>query len=229
MKKILVILFASGYFLFANTLPSSISTSVSNIKEGQIHVTANVPKGMSGIIIHNYGHGLSAITHTTISLGSGQASIQEYTTMQHENIPSIKTAVTVGDKVIFGNFYNNALLIAPNQNSYNQITKSFHKNWIHPDAFALAFMQNGESSLSLENLKAFSKLNQIGLILLVDKNKVLILDPMSKKFLGALNMQINQSNPISPFYARFNQMDVSTFGLSEKSYTPYFESIAGVK
>ena len=229
MKKILSILFTTGYFLFANALPSSITTSISNIENGQIHLATNVPKGMSGIIMHNYGHGLSAITHASISLGAGQASIQNYTTLSHENIPSIKTAVSIGDKVIFGNFYNNALVIAPNQNSYNQITKSFHKNWIHPDAFALDFMKNGESSLSLENLKTFSKLNQIGLVLLVDKDKVLILDPMSKQFVGALNIQTNQANPMSPFYARFNQMDVSLFGVSQNSYTPYFQSIAGLK
>lgn len=229
MRKILFIFFTTSYFLLANALPSTITTTVSKINNGTIHFSTNVQKGMSAIIIHNYGNGLKAITHSAVSLGNGQATVQDYTVMKHENIPSIKTAVHVGDKVVFGNFYDNALVIAPNQNSYSKITRSFKKTWTHPDAFALDFMKAGETSLSLENLEKFAKLNQIGLVLIVAQNKVLILDPISKKFLGALNIQTNKEKITAPFYARFEQMDVSTFGFSSKSYAPYFQSVAGLK
>ena len=230
MKKILFILLALSYTLFANALPSTISTTISAVtSNGQVQLSNNTPKGMSGIIIHNYGNGLSAITHAIISKGGNKASIIPYEAIPHENIPNIQTAVTKGDKVVFGNFYENALVIAPNRDVYRKITTTYKKTWIHPDAYALEFMNDGETQLNLDNIRKFAQLNQVGLVLIVDSTQLFILDPVSEQFLGTVPMQVNQANAMAPFYARFKQMDISVFGLSKKEYTPYFQSVAGLK
>ena len=229
MQKFLFILLALSYTLFANTLPSSISTTISSVtSNSQIQLSNTVPKGMSGIVIHNYGNGLLAITHATVSQGGGRATLLPYKTIPHKNIPNIQTEAKSGDKVVFGNFYNNALVIAPNRDVYRKITTTYKKTWIHPDAYALDFMKEDEIRLRLESLKKFAQLNQVGLVLIVTQTQLLILDPISKQFLGAIPMQVNQANAIAPFYARFRQMDTSVFGFSEKNYTPYFKSVAGL-
>jgi len=228
MKKILFILITT-YSLFADALPTTATTTVKSLSNGNIQLNSNVPSGMSGIIMHNYGNGLFAITHTSISLGEGKASVQSNEAIEHKNIPSIKTDVAVGDKVIFGNFYNNALVIAPNQVAYKQITQKFNRTWIHPDAFALDFMKDGETSMSMEALKHFAKKNQIGLVLVVASEKLLVIDPISKKIIGSTGLKTNPNSAMSPFYARFKQMNVSVFDFSDKQYTPYFQSMAGLK
>ncbi len=229
MKKIILTLLATSYLLVAQTLPNTITTTITNISNnGEIKLANSVPKGRSGLIIHNYGNNLSAITHATISNGS-TASVLPYQAILHENIPNVKTNVAVGDKVVFGNFYENALLIAPNQEVYKNITKTYRKTWIHPDRFALNLMKDEERSLTLENIKKFAQLNQIGLVLIVVPNRVLILDPISKNFLGAFALQTDRKNTMSPFYARFEQMDTSTFGFSKKDYPPYYQAVAGLK
>jgi len=230
MKKVLFIFTALSYALFADALPQRIDTTVSNITStGEIQLSSSVPKGMSGIVIHNYGNGLSAITHASISEGEGSASVAKYTATLHENIPTVQTKVTVGDKVIFGNFYNNVLLIAPNQTAYQQITKRFDRTWIHPDAYALEFMKEDESSLSANSLSTFAKKNQIGLVLIVSSNKLLVLDPISKQFIAETGLVTNPNSAITPFYARFKQSNISAFGFSEKNYLPYFKSVDGLK
>ena len=230
MQKILFILLAISYTLFANALPNSISTTISTVSSnGNIQLSGNIPKGMSGIVIHNYGNGLSAITHATISQGNSHASLIPYEAISHDNIPNIQTEAKAGDRVIFGNFYNNALVIAPNRDIYRKITTTYKKTWIHPDTYAVEFMKNGETHLTLKSLKKFAQLNQIGLVLIIAQNRLLILDPISEQFIGSVPMQVNQANAMAPFYARFGQMDTSVFGFSEKNYTPYFKSVAGVK
>jgi len=230
MKKILFILLASSYLLVADALPNTITTTISKISNsGEIQLSANIPTGMSGIIVHNYGNGLSAITHASISKGNGEASLMPYTAILHENIPNIQTEAQVGDKVVFGNFYNNSMLIAPNKKIYRTITKTYKRKWLHPDAYALEFMQEGETTLSLDSIHKFAQLNQLGLVLIVAPNRVLILDPISKQFLGAIPLQTDENNAIAPFFARFEQIDVSTFGFTEKNYTPYYQSVAGLK
>ncbi len=229
MRKILFFIFVTSYSVFADALPKSIKSSIKEVSNNTVKLANTVPAGMSGIIIHDYGNGLQAITHSTISLGDGKASILKNKAILHPNIPGIQTAVSIGDSVVFGNFYQNALLIAPNQTIYRQITKKFKRTWTHPDMFALDFMEEGETQLSMEALERFSQKNQIGLVLVVTSDKLLVIDPISHKIIGNTTIKINETSAMSPFYARFKQMDLSIFELSEKTYTPYFKSVAGLK
>ncbi len=228
MKKVLFFILILSHILFADALPSKMELSVKSVSSNSLELSSNVPKGMSGIVIHNYGNGLFAITHTARSLGGAKASFQKRGLITHKKIPSIQTEVTVGDKVIFGNFYNNVLLIAPNQTAYKQITSKFNRTWIHPDIFALAFMQKGEGSLTMETLKSFAKQHQVGLVLVVTQDKLLVIDPLSKSIIGSTRLKTNPNTAMSPFYARFKLMDTSLFGVSSQDYAPYFQLVAGL-
>ena len=225
MKKLLLLLFTS-HALMADTLPSIITTTVKSIdKNNHIQLASSGLKGMNGIVVHEYGNKLSAITHSVIVQEGNQAKIVDYTDIPHENIPNIQTDVQVGDKVILGAFYNNAMVLAPDAKTYAKITNMYKKTWIHPDAYALDFMMNQQSAINLDNLETFAKANQVGLILIADKDNLLILDPLSKKFLGQTAFSSETSTAMSPFFARFKQLDVSIFGISDIVYTPYYQAI----
>jgi len=229
MKKLLLLLLAT-YTLMANNLPQTIETTVTNVNDnGEIQLATSAPKGMSGIVIHDYGNGLSAITHSIVSQEGSIAKILPYTAIKHENIPTIQTAVKVNDKVILGNFYNNALLIAPNARTYANITKSLKKTWIHPDAYALEFMREEEPTITLKSLKKFAMANQVGLVLIVTKDSLLILDPISKVFIGKQPLGEKVEKAMTPFFARFDQMDVSMFGLSKVKHTEYYQAVEGIQ
>jgi len=229
MKKILFFILFTTLSLFADGLPNSLKSSVTNVTKNTMQLNSNVPAGMSGIVVHNYGNGLSAITHAAISLGKGKASIEKYKAILHPKIPTVKTEVKKGDTVIFGNFYQNALVIAPNQATYRQITQTFKRTWTHPDIFALAFMEEDETRLNMDILNQFANKHQIGLVLVATADKLLVIDPISKSVIATNPLQTSSNSAITPFYARFEQIDTSLFQISEKQYTPYFQSVAGVK
>jgi len=225
MNKLLLILL-STYVLFADALPKTIKTTIVNVaKNGQIQLATSVPKGMSGIVVHNYSNGLSAITHSLISQGNSSAKAVAYTATNHPNIPSVKTTVQVNDTVILGNFYNNALVIAPNGRTYDQITKQFQKTWIHPDAYAINFMGESASALSLKSLKKFALINQVGLVLIADKDGLLILDPISKTFLGKTAFRPSTEKTLNPFFTRFQQKDAALFSFKDINYKNYYQAI----
>jgi hypothetical protein len=210
----------------ADALPQSITTTIKSINpNGQVTLATSAPQGMSGIVVHDYGNGLTAITNAVITDKNGKATLLKYTAIPHNNIPNIKTPSKVNDKVILGNFYNNALLIAPNATAYTNITKKFKKTWIHPDRFALDFMKNTQSALSLDNLKEFATKNQVGLVLIASKNALFFLDPISQEFIGKENMNINSDNAMKPFFARFKQVDTSIFSMSKVTLTDYNKAI----
>ena len=229
MKKILFLLLTT-YSLIANTLPHRIETTIKSIdKNGEIHLTTSIPSGMSGIIVHNYGNGLSAITHSLVTTNNGLAKSKPYTAILHENIPTVKTTAQVNDKIIIGAFYNNTLLIAPDAKTYDTVTKKFKKRWIHPDTYALEFMGRGESAISKASLNKFAKANQVGLVLIVGKDKILILDPISQQFIGEFPFTNQSNKSINPFFSRFEQVDVSTFGFSKVKLVDYYKSIQNIQ
>ncbi len=231
MKKTLLILLSS-LSLLAIELPQTIQTTVQSIsKNKQIATLAqDIPKGMSGIVIHNYGNNLSAITHTLISQGSQKATIQNHTTLNHATLPNIKNSVQKGDKVVFGNLYNNLLLIAPNEQIYSQITQKIEKNWIHPDLYAIYLIRKEQSRLSLDNLRNFAIETQVGLVLIVTQNSLILLDPISKSILKKepFNGMVKQAN--SPFYARFGQISNNFFGAeSQQNFSEYYRGVEEIR
>jgi hypothetical protein len=230
MKKI-IFMVLSTIFLIADNMPQKVESSISSIeKDGQITLSKSVPKGRSGIIIHSYGNGLFAITHRAISLGGDRAEIKKYQALKHENLPTVKTAPQKGDRVVFGSLYNNILLLAPDEQSYSTITKSMKKVWIHPDIYAYFLIKNDETKITLENLKKFAVENQVGLIAIVAKDGIRILDPISSTYLRKLPLNIDISKAQSPFYARFEQIETDIFSMAdEKEFPAYYSGIEAIR
>ena len=224
MKKFLLLLLTT-YSLVANPLPETIKTTIKSIYGDTIQLANSVPQGMSGVIVHNYGNGLFAITHSVITTTKGKATILPYRAIIHENIPTVKTEAKIDDKVILGGFYNNVLLIAPDAKTYTNITKSFKKTWIHPDAYALDFMREEKSAISLNSLQRFARANQIGLVLIATKTKIVVLDPISKKIIDEKTFNGTAQKAMKPFFSRFEQMDVSAFGWSDIALKDYYQAV----
>jgi len=230
MKKV-IFMVLSTFVLMANGLPTSIKSTVNSVdKRGQITISSNVPKGRSGIVIHSYGNGIFAITHIATSLGGNRAKIGEYKALKHKNIPTIQTAPQKGDKVIFGNLYNNVLLIAPDEASYSSITKSIKRVWIHPDMYAYYLIKNDETKMTLKNLKGFARENQVGLVAIVAKDGIRVLDPLSSTYLRKLPLNINITKAQSPFYARFEQIETDIFSQADnKEFPVYYKGVEGIR
>ncbi len=229
MKKLLFILLIN-YTLFANSLPSSISTTVTSVSTNSVQVDATIPKGTSGIVIHNYGNNLSAITHILVSTGGKQATIHPYKGLGHEKLPNIKSDVIKGDKVIFGNFYENILIIAPNEEVYRKTKQGIKKSFIHPDIYAMDLIIHGEKEISLANLKAFAQRNQVGLVLIAIKDYIMVLDPISSEYLHKFPLTLKVDHAVSPFYARFEQISNGIFGTeSNQKFLDYYEGVNQIK
>jgi len=225
MKKLLLIVLTT-LSLMALELPTMTKTTIQATNGETIELSDAVQKGMSGIVVHNYGNGLMAITHTTISQGGNKATLKPYSILRHGKLPTIKTKAKKDDRVIFGNFYNNVLLIAPNGQSYREITKSLKKSFIHPDMYAMNLILNNEIHLSLDNIKRFAQKNQVGLVLIVSKNALLTLDPISGMILSKQPLNIKITGTQSPFYARFEQMDNNIFSSEDtKKFEEYYKGI----
>jgi len=214
--------------LFAGFFPQTVHTSVKAVKGNTITLNSRFPvNGMSGVIVHNYGSGLTAITSRMAQTTSnGNASLLSADVIHHDALPTINTTVRTGDKVIGGYLYNNVLILAPDADTYAKITSAHHKKWIHPDLFALYLSVQGDDRPTKENLAHFAKKFQVGLVYIVRRNAAVLFDPISGKIVGQKNMNGLPKEGRFPFFMRFKNLDSGWFGGDGKgNYYNMVESI----
>ncbi len=211
MRKIALIALTS-LPLFAGFFPSTVNTSVANISGQNITMNSSFPvTGMSGIIIHNYGNTVKAITSRVIQTSPGHAKLAGNDVIEHDQLPTINTSIDRGDKVIGGYLYNNVLLLAPDANTYAKVTASYNKQWIHPDLYAIYLSQEGEGGPNRENLANFAKKYHVGLVYIIKKNAAVLLDPVSGKYVGKKGVGALPSKAQFPFFMRFDKIDSGWF------------------
>jgi hypothetical protein len=214
MRKIALIALTS-LPLFAGFFPSTVNTSVANISGQNITMNSSFPvTGMSGIIIHNYGNNVKAITSRVIQTSPGHAKLAGNDVITHDSLPTINTSVARGDKIIGGYLYNTVLLLAPDANTYAKVTSASNKIWIHPDLYALYLSQEGEGTPNRENLANFAKKYHVGLVYIIKKGSAVLLDPISGKYVGKKGVSGNPAKAQFPFFMRFDKIDSGWFSKS---------------
>jgi hypothetical protein len=198
--------------LMADFFPRTINTTVSGVNGETVTLKSKLPIGMSGIVIHGYGGDLKSITAIIKQTSANEAKIIGKGLVAHENLPAPKTKIKAGDKVIGGYLYDNVLVLAPNADVYNEVTSSYDKNWIHPDEFALFLSTIKEPTPTKENLKAFAKEYQAGLILIVKKESMVLYDPLSEKVVSKRAYSTKTAYEQAPFYMRLKKIRTGLFG-----------------
>ncbi len=204
--------------LLAGFFPSSVHTSIKSVDHSSIKLSSAFPvNGMSGIVIHSYKNGSTAITSRIMQVSSdGATSLIDADIIPHDELPTIKTPVKVGDKVIGGYLYENVLLLVPDADTYARVRKLHNKRWIHPDLYALYLSVGGEGKPTRENLAHFAKKYQVGLVYIVRKNSAILLDPISGKIVGEKSMSSLPKQGQFPFYMRFEKLESGWFGSEVK-------------
>lgn len=216
--------------LFAGFFPQTVHTSIKSVNGNTITLNSKFPvNGMSGAVIHDYGHDLTAITsRLSQTTANGQAVLLDADVIDHDALPSIRTSVLPKDKVIGGYLYNNVLLLAPDADTYVKITSSKQKKWIHPDLFFTYLAVVGDDIPTKENLASFAKKFQIGLIYIVRQDSAVLLDPISGKIVGEKNMAGLPKEGKFPFYMRLNAIESGWFGGSNDTTGNYYNLMQSI-
>jgi hypothetical protein len=211
MSKILISLLFS-LPLLADLFPATMQSTILNTNNNIIQISPPFPvNGMSGIVIHTYKDGSSAATTAGVQNENGLLTVRDTPLMENGNLPQIATKAIAGDKVIGGYLYDNVLLLAPNQTTYNEITSKYRKNWVSPDNYASFISQKRDGIPTKENLASFAKSYQVGLIAVVKKDSIVVYDPLSQVVITKEPFAM-QTQTQTPFFSNFEKIRTGWFG-----------------
>lgn len=228
--KYLFLLFALVFELSAGIVKAPI---VSFDKERSV-ATINVKKidvGMSGFVFHQIAPNHSSVLKSALVSAYDESSqtatlkLSDYNGLRNNSLPTGKWSVEPGDTAVFAFGYSRALLIAPSEEIYHQVSKSVKIQWLHPDIFATILSFRGHPTPLKSDFEAMGVANSVGLLFVYLEQKVYMLDVNSFKILSINNAPLTQDGVKLPFYSRVDSIEANWFGEGNdelEEYEPHY-------
>ncbi|WP_181881733.1 plasminogen-binding N-terminal domain-containing protein [Helicobacter sp. MIT 14-3879] len=235
MKKIfwicLVLFSILNSFEVKNTLVITIPKQEDS-KDSSIKIPAfDLQKGDSGIItreVDNNEFILFNVEVINVVNGIAELKLIEFNSMNEEYLPKPIGVVKEGDKAIFRILYDRAILIAPNQNSYQEVL-DLNKNidFLHSDVFATFLAKNNINMPNTDDFKSFCSRFDVGLVFIVGKNDITTLNCQSFNILEQVSYTLKDNIVKLPFYTRLSDGVIQEiFNIKKFSdYYMYFNNL----
>ncbi len=217
---------------------ASITSPLLDVQESQASITAeNLREGMSGFIVRQFD-----ATHSTIianarvdqvnpSNGRAILALSEYDGLRQNSLPSGDWKPKASDIAVLAHDYERALLITPNEDSYDAISKSIPNiEWIHPDNYATYLSYEGHPTPLKEDFHRYCTANSVGLLYIQSAQTLFTLDCKSFALLQTTPSVQKTTTEQTPFYTRIPTIRAAWWGEGSSrldGYEPYYlEQIA---
>lgn len=209
MKKIISILLIINTFLFAVDINNKVVISIPKQDSAIIKIPAlDLKVGESGIITREVNKNTFILGVAIIDeINDGIASIdtKEFKNIKDKYMPTPIGNPREGDKITFRILYDRALLLAPNQITYQEIVNN-NKNidFIHPDIFISYLSSNDINQPKKDDFLGFCNKFDIGLVFITKENNIEVFDCQSFKMIGADSIVLKDKSTQKPFFTRIS-------------------------
>lgn len=208
---------------------SPISTPLLDTNENSGSIQASQLKvGMSGFIIRHFDDKHSSIIAnmrvSEINTDTNRAliDISPYDGLRQNFLPSGKWKAKTNDEVVVAYDYERALLIAPNVDTYNALTKSIPNiEWVHPDTFATYLSHEGHPTPLVKDFHNFCTANSVGLLYVQSSDILFTLDCKNFALLETATTPDLKKESMTPFYTRAPKIRANWFGAGSSRLDDY--------
>jgi hypothetical protein len=217
---------------------SSITAPLLDVDGERATITAeNLREGMSGFIIRKFD-----ATHSTIIANARVEQtnpannrailrLSEYDGLRQNALPTGNWSPKPSDIAVLAPNYQRALLIAPNEDAYDAITKSIPGiEWVHPDNYATYLSYEGHPTPLISDFNRYCTANSVGLLYIQSGQNLFTLDCKSFTLLQTVPSLSAIDKEQTPFFTRIPTIRAAWWGEGSsrlESYEPYYlEEIA---
>lgn len=212
---------------------SSITTPLLEVQESRATIVAeNLREGMSGFIVRKFDAAHSTIIanarveqHNPAN-GRAILRLSNYDGLRQNSLPSGNWTPEPSDTAVLAYDYERALLIAPNDDAYDAVTKSISGvEWIHPDNYATYLSYEGHPTPLVEDFRHYCTANSVGLLYIQSAQNLFTLDCKSFTLLQSTPFMSNAANEQTPFFSRIPTIRAAWWGEGSSRldhYEPYY-------
>jgi len=233
MRYLFIFLFLVGE-LFANAIYAPIIAVDNDAKTVIVQTRTKLQKGMSGFGVHLIAKGHSSVLCNAVvqeyfeNNETALVSLKPFDALKNNALPKGEWQLQKGDIMEFAFSYSRALLIAPSENIYYDITKRVHIQWVHPDLFATVLSFVGHPTPLKSDFDMMANATSTGLLFIYLDKKLFTLDIKTFKILAINNAPFEQKKVQLPFYSRIKKIEAAWFGEGTdemKEYAPYYYNL----
>lgn len=239
MRKLLVIVtifLLTQQFLSAKSIFNEFNTEILEIngRQATIKNSDNIVVGSSGIVTHTFKNGVSSIVARAdvIKRDGDKATIKFkiFKLSKQDAFPKPGILPAVGDKVTLNYLYDRALIVAPNYNIYNEVTKHFNEiEWIHPDIVAAYLAKIYRPNPDRKVFQKICQLNSTSLIFFALNDNGYFVDCNNFKTVKTVKTgRIKKAQ--APFFTRVKGIETSWINWSSSyisDYDSYYRNVIG--
>ncbi|GAA9025993.1 plasminogen-binding protein PgbA [Helicobacter pylori] len=171
----------------------------------------------------------SEVVIIAVENGIATAKFRAFESMKQSHLPTPRMVARKGDLVYFRQFNNQAFLIAPNDELYEQIrATNTDINFISSDLL-VAFLNGFDPKIA--NLRKACNVYSVGVIYIVTTNTLNILSCESFEILEKRELDTSGVTKTStPFFSRVEGIDAGTLGKlfsgsQSKNYFTYYDAL----
>ncbi len=192
-------------------------------------------KGSSGIVIHKFDNETSTIVaRAVVEKKDGVHAtlrFEVFDLLEQSSFPLPGIMPVKGDEVVLNYLYDRALIVAPNETVFNEVTKHFDGiEWVHPDIMAAYLSVNYKPNPKKHEFDELCRQNDTGLIFFALDLRGFFVDCQSLEVLKVLKSGKIASYDL-PFYNRVGGIDTIFWkwsGAKIKNYNAHYARLLGL-
>lgn len=194
--------------------------------------------GESGLVWHrfdsNYASVIAEVVVIRIDSGVAFAALQEDMVLEQKYLPSPTNIPDVGDEVYFRTLNNQAFIIAPTLESYEQVRSAYaHIEFLNSDVVVGYLFDIGGFDPKPAYLNKVCRVYNIGLLFVVATQSLNVLDCQSLVVLERKEFptsDIDEEKIVAPFFSRVQHassgsLDATLRKKRSKQYFHYYDTL----
>lgn len=228
MFKCILFLLIITLNAFADFNFKTIKTKLLDVDDmyGYIEDNPQITLHSSGVVVQSFEHSKSIIARVSVVAKENNRAKLEFSTfadLEQDALPLPNVLPKQGDEVILNFLYDRALIIAPNEQSYEHIASSFKQMYFtHIDIFSAQLIRDSVLAPKRSDFRKFCADNAVGILAFALEGKALFVD--------CQNFNVLYETPIPqftgtalPFYSRIDGYKRNFFDFNSIEVGDYYK------
>ncbi len=237
MKRFILLFLSLSGLLLADFVPALKRTVIDQTDGKTTQITAALPVGMSGIVIHNFDNKHKTIVAQAVvtAVRSGKSIIQfkPFKRLRQSALPDYDIKPAKGDTIILGYLYNRVLPVTPDKAHYDAFVEKHRTQFdiIHPDLFASQLYFDYQPRPDKDAFRQSCLQNDTALLYFAIDHRGYFVDCNSFKVIASepLSRPVDAQKAQKPFYSRIRKIKNRLGGLLSdetiRDYNRYYKRL----
>ncbi len=241
VRYVFCVMIVGCLWVYGHSLQNPLKLSIQSIDKQAKLVqlpAMDLKVGESGLVWHrfdsNYASVIAEVVVVKIDSGVAFAALQEDGVLEQRYLPSPTNVPDVGDEVYFRTLNNQAFIIAPTLESYEQVRSAYaHIEFLNSDVLVGYLFDMGGFDPKPAYLSKVCRIYSVGLLFVVATQSLNVLDCQSLVVLEKQEFptsDIDEAKIVAPFFSRVQyassgSLDATLRKKRSKQYFHYYDAL----